>query len=112
MAVTQREVWWGPAPYKSGPAYRPWLVVSDEAHPFADVECIGVGMTTQSHADGIHVPEGAWDRGGSRTEAYVSPWYVTTLKHRDLEDQQGVLTASIVADVTDALHEYTALADR
>jgi hypothetical protein len=47
MKVTQGDVWWGPAPHKSDPAYRPWLVVSDDTHPFASEECIVVGMTTQ-----------------------------------------------------------------
>jgi hypothetical protein len=40
MKATRGDVWWGPAPHKSDPAYRPWLVVSDDAHPFASEECI------------------------------------------------------------------------
>lgn len=107
MASRQGEVWWGPAPHKSGPAYRPWLVVSDDSHPFADVECIGVGMTTRDHPDGIAVPDEAWVRGGSKTDAYISPWYATTIKQRDLDSQQGELSNDIVADAVDALHGYT-----
>ncbi|MEE6210947.1 type II toxin-antitoxin system PemK/MazF family toxin [Salarchaeum sp. III] len=111
MEVSQGEVWWGPAPHKSSPAYRPWLVVSDASRPFADVECIVVGMTTQDHPEGIGVPDAAWIRGGSRKDAYVSPWYVATIKHSDLDNQQGELDQSLVADALDALHDYTSLAD-
>lgn len=109
MTVARGEVWWGPAPHKSDPAYRPWLVVSDGDHPFADVECIVVAMTTTDHANSIAVPDTAWIRGGSDKEAYISPWYVTTIKHRDLDNQQGELAASLVDGASEALHEYTSI---
>ncbi|NGM71226.1 hypothetical protein G6M89_19835 [Natronolimnobius sp. AArcel1] len=109
MAVTQGDVWRGPAPHKSASAYRPWLVVSNTIHPFSDEECLTVGMTTQSHPNGIAVPADAWVQAGSKKDAYISPWYVTTIKHRDLENQQGTLDTSLVVDATDALSEYTSL---
>lgn len=109
MADMQGEVWWGPAPHKSDSAYRPWLVISDTSHPFSAEECIVVAMTTQDHPHGIAVPDDAWIRGGSKQDASVSPWYVTTIKHRDLDNQQGKLADSLVVDVIDALHDYTSL---
>lgn len=112
MPCTQGEVWWGPAPHKLDPAYRPWLLISDDSHPFADVECIAVGMTTQNHSDGIAVSDEAWIRGGSQKDAYISPWYVATIKQRDLDNQQGELADSLVADAIDAVHGYTPLPDR
>lgn len=111
MGYTQGEVWWGPAPHKSDPAYRPWLIVNDGSHPFADTECIVVGLTTQRHAEGIPIPEDAWIQGGSQTEAYISPWYVTTIKQRDFDNQQGELGESIVRESIDRLHEYTTFID-
>lgn len=109
MADMQGEVWWGPAPHKSDAAYRPWLVASDTSHPFSTAECIAVAMTTQDHPDGIAVPADAWIRGGSKTDAYISPWYVTTIKRRDLDNQQGELADALVADAIEALHGYTSL---
>jgi hypothetical protein len=108
MGYGQGDVWWGPAPQKSSPAYRPWLIVNDASHPFAAEECIAVGMTTQTRDEAIPMPDDEWIRGGSRTEAYVSPWYVTTIKQRDFDNHQGELSESVVADVVDALHGYTA----
>ncbi len=69
-------------------------------------------MTTQNHADGITVPDEAWVQDGSQKDAYVSPWYVTTIKQRDLDNQQGKLANSLVADAVEALHGYTPLPDR
>ncbi|MFC6873773.1 type II toxin-antitoxin system PemK/MazF family toxin [Halobellus marinus] len=107
MELDRGAVWWGPAPHKASPAYRPWVVVSDNSHPFADTECIAVAMTTQAHAEGILVPDDAWIRGGSDKSAYVSPWYVTTIKQRDFDRQQGVLSEPLLADVIAELHRYT-----
>ena len=109
MTSTQGDVWWGPAPHKSSSAYRPWLVVSDSSHPFADEECIAVAMTTQQHPDSILVTGSEWVRGGSQKDAYISPWYVTSIKHRDFDNQQGTLSKSLVADAIEALHTYTPL---
>ena len=53
-------------------------------------------MTTQDHPDGIAVPEEALIRGGSDKDAYISPWYVTTIKQRDIDNQQGELEDSFV----------------
>lgn len=109
MAGQQGEVWWGPAPHKSGPAYRPWLLVNNGSHPFSEVECIVVGMTTRNHPDGIAVPDEAWIRGGTEKDAHVSPWYVTTIKRRDLDTRQGELAESLVAETVEALHGYARL---
>jgi len=107
MAYEQGEVWWGPAPHKSSPAYRPWLVVSNTSHPFAEEECIVVGMSTTNHEESIAVPDDAWVRGGSEKDAYVSPWYVTTVKHRDFDTQQGTIANSVVAEVVGEFDRYT-----
>lgn len=109
MANREGEVWWGPAPHESDPAYRPWLLINDDSHPFVDVECIAVGMTTQNHPDGTGVPDEAWVRVGSQNDAYISPWYVTTIQHRDLDNQQGELADSLVADAVKAVHGYMPL---
>jgi mRNA-degrading endonuclease toxin of MazEF toxin-antitoxin module len=111
MGYDQGAVWWGPAPHKSGPAYRPWVIVSDDAHPFDHTECIGLAMTTQRHDAGIEVPESAWVTGGAEKQSYISPWYTTTLKHRDLDRQQGRLRDDLVATAVTALHDYTAVSD-
>jgi len=101
------EVWWGPAPHKETAAYRPWLILSTDDHPFASEECIGVAMTTQRHREGIEVPNDAWIEGGSDRRAYVSPWYVATMKHAAFDRQQGALDQSVVGRTASALHAYT-----
>jgi len=107
MGVSRGEVWWGPAVHKSASSYRPWLVVSDESHPFARTECICLALTTKQHAQSISIPAEAWVRGGSQKDAFVSPWYATTMKHRDFDNLQGELAANVVDAAHGALHDYT-----
>jgi len=66
-------------------------------------------MTTQGHPDGIAVSNEVWVRGGSEQEAYISPWYVTTIKHRDMENQQGEIAERLVVEAIEALHRYATI---
>jgi len=66
-------------------------------------------MTTQQHTDGITVSNEAWVRGGSEREAYISPWYVATIKHRDIENRQDEPAESLVIEAIKSLHRYTSI---
>ncbi|MFC7133572.1 MULTISPECIES: type II toxin-antitoxin system PemK/MazF family toxin [Salinibaculum] len=111
MSYARGEVWWGPAPHKSGPAYRPWVVVTGSSHPFAETECIALAMTTQRHNAGITVRDGDWLEGGANKQSYISPWYVTTIKHRDFDRHQGTLAESVVTEAVNQLHQHTTLSE-
>ena len=111
MTYTRGEVWWGPAPHKSSPSYRPWLIINTDTHPYARTETIVLAMTTQTHTEAIEVPDDAWLRGGSNKQSFISPWYVTTIKHRDLDNLQGELQPNIVVTAIDELHQYVLKSD-
>jgi len=64
-------------------------------------------MTTQRHTEGVAVSAEMWVRGGSKREAYVSPWYTATIKHRDLDRQQGELEGRVVDEAAASLYRYT-----
>lgn len=110
MSVVNRgDVRWGPALFKNGELYRPWLVVSDDTHPFATEECLAVGLTTTDHSAGIPVEADDWASGGTSIQSYVSPWYCTTIKHADFDRHQGQLYPSIVETVATQLGQYVGL---
>ncbi|MBX0297986.1 type II toxin-antitoxin system PemK/MazF family toxin [Haloarcula nitratireducens] len=112
MPYEQGDIWWGPAPHKSGPSYRPWVIVSDSSHPFSHTECIALAMTTQQHAGAIAVADADWLEGGSAKDAYISPWYTTTIKHRDFDRRQGRLVPAIISEAISELHRYTPSPDK
>jgi len=105
--MTKRgEVWWGQAPFKGQGIYRPWLVVSTQSHPFLDEECIVLALTTTCHEEGVAVSSEAWVSGAPEVDSYVSPWYVTTLKLRELDCQHGRLDEGFVSKAVQQLHDY------
>lgn len=106
MMCERGDVWWGPALHKSAGTYRPWLVVNTASHPFDSEEAIVLAMTTSKRSEAIPVPADAWVTGGSDRNAFVSPWYPTTIKHRDFDDKQGALSASLVDRAVERLHQY------
>lgn len=106
MTPERGEVWWGPALFKGGGAYRPWLIVSQDSHPFIDEECIGIGLTTTSHREGLEIEPDEWLRGEMSKKSYASPWYCTTLKHGHLDRKQGVLEADLVSKIGRELVKY------
>lgn len=99
-------VWWGPAPHKDTPSYRPWVILNTDDHPFADVESIAAALTTRRHPEGIEVPDPAWIEGGSDARSYVSPWYVATFKHASFDREQGRLAERFVGQVAGQVHVY------
>lgn len=101
------EVWWAPAPFKATVNYRPWLIVSDDSHPFASEECIALAMSTQRHHGSIAVAQDDWIDGGSDVDSFISPWYVNTIKRRAFDNRQGTLPDRLLQRAVDALHGYT-----
>ncbi|MEY7850273.1 type II toxin-antitoxin system PemK/MazF family toxin [Natrarchaeobius sp. A-rgal3] len=103
------DVVWAPDPFKSGGGNpRPWLVVSAEKLPYSDEESITVAFTTQSHHPGsFEVPSGAWARGEPRTQSYVLPWSVATLKDEThIVGMQGTVSDEFSGRVAEALLSY------
>lgn len=102
---------WAPDPFKSGSGSgnpRPWLVVSTDRLPYPDEESITVAFTTQSHHPGsFEVPSEAWVRGEPRTQSYVLPWSVATLKDEThVVGVQGTVTEEFSTRVTSKLVSY------
>lgn len=72
--------------------YRPYVCLSDEAHPFSDEEALYATITTTRRSVAIPFAEDDFVSGGLSEESYVNPWTVTSLRHADVVNQEGQLT--------------------
>lgn len=87
------DVVWHPAPFKPEPKERPFVVLSDdESHPFHGAEYAVVGLTRTNRPPAIRLDAGGWRLGGPGSDSYASPWYLFTIKHRDVIRPKGSLT--------------------
>lgn len=85
---------------------RPWFVLSDRRHPFHGEEYIVAGITTTERPSGIELDDVDWVVGGLPRTSYVSPWFLTTLKHTDIDRGVGEVTEETREMVTDKAVEY------
>jgi mRNA-degrading endonuclease toxin of MazEF toxin-antitoxin module len=89
-----------------GHSYRPWIVVSDETHPFGDEEGLFVAVTTTPRRVAIPLRDSDFRRGGLPRESYANPWSVTTLQHTDIAEAEGYLTAETTERIAGAAAGY------
>ena len=81
MAPYERgDVIWHPAPFRDGG--RPYVVLSDDDHPFYGEEYAVVGVTTTERERGVALTSEAWNEGGAPKPSWASPWYVLTINTR------------------------------
>ena len=97
------DVVWHPAPFKSKPAERPFLILSGSSHPFHGSEYAVVGLTRTERPAAITINQTAWEMGDPGTESYASPWYLFTLKHDNIIRPKGSLTPETTQKVAAAV---------
>lgn len=87
---------------------RPYLIVSDDSHPFAGNQYIALGITTKEYAESLPIAD-SFETGTLNRESFVSPWAVVSL--RDVDVDRAVarvtddLTATAVAKMTQYVRE-------
>lgn len=85
---------------------RPWFVLSDNRHPFHGEEYLVAGITTTERTSAVTLNEGAWRVGGLPRTSYVSPWFLTTLKHVEIDRGIGLVREETVETVVDEAVGY------
>ena len=108
MSYERGEVGWGPDPFKSTEAPRPWLICNNDDHPFGDEEYVTVTLTTTPHDETVPITDEDWVDGGMPRQSYASPWSVASPKHAALVRRQGRLRESFVQRVVAELESYLA----
>ena len=77
---------------------RPYLVVSDETHPFAGQQYIAVGISTREYDESVPLT-GEFVEGTLNRESFVAPWAVVSLRKTNLERAVARVTQSITETV-------------
>lgn len=74
---------------------RPYLVVSDENHPFAGEQYIAVGISTKSYEESIQLA-GTYVDGSLDRDSYLAPWAVVSLRAHAIERAVARVERSIL----------------
>lgn len=71
--------------------YRPYICLSDDTHPFSDEEALYATVTTTRRAIAIPLTAADFATGGLSRESYVNPWTVASIRHADIQGEEGRL---------------------
>jgi mRNA-degrading endonuclease toxin of MazEF toxin-antitoxin module len=94
-------------PFKLGTdRQRPWLVVNNSSHPFADEQHVAVAVSTKEYDGSLPLREGIWEVGGVPRESFVSPWAIHSPRSEDLVAWQGRVTDRFADRVVDSIRSH------
>lgn len=105
MAYRQSAIVIAEDPFGNTPK-RPYLLVSNDRHPFHGEEYLAATITTSERAEAIELTDERIERGGLPRTSYVSPWSMLTLKEWMITKQPASATAKTVDEVRDAVTRY------
>lgn len=71
--------------------HRPYVCLSDDTHPFSDEEALYAAVTTTRRAVAIPLTDADFATGGLPRERYVNPWTIVSIRHADIELEEGRL---------------------
>ncbi|WP_226004968.1 hypothetical protein [Natrinema salinisoli] len=84
---------------------RPYLIVSNAAHPFAGRQYIALGITTKEYVASIPL-EGAFETGSLDRESFVSPWAVVSLQDIDVDRAIARVSTELTDTAVDQMTQY------
>jgi mRNA-degrading endonuclease toxin of MazEF toxin-antitoxin module len=94
-------------PFNEGKPTRPFLLVSDETHPFAGEQYIAVTLTTKTwYEETVSLDSDDFLDGDVPADSYVVPWGVVSPAHDDIRDWFGRVSPTVVDEVVDQLVTY------
>jgi PemK-like protein. len=105
-AFTRGDIVWHGGLFRT--SARPWFVLSNDDHPFHGEDYLVAGVTTTEREQAIELTAESWAVGGLPETSYVSPWFLTTLKHTAIEQGVGTVTDEVCATALDAARDYLA----
>ncbi len=105
MAYSQGAVIIAEDPFGNNPK-RPYLLLSNERHPFHGQEYIAAVITTTARSEAIKLTDNQFERGHLPRTSYVSPWSILTLKHWMITKQPATVASATVEEVRQAMETY------
>lgn len=105
MAYSQGAVIIAEDPFGNNPK-RPYLLLSNERHPFHGQEYIAAVITTTARSEATEPTASRLQRGQLPRTSYVSPWSVLTLKDWMITKQPAEATDAIIGQVRQELETY------
>jgi len=86
--------------------YRPYVRLSDETHPFDEEEALYVAITTTERPDAIPLTDEDFVTGGLPRVSYANPWTIVSIRHADIDGEEGRLVGTTAEAIATAAAGY------
>lgn len=86
--------------------YRPYVCLSDHTHPFTDEEALYAAITTTRRAVAIPLTDDDFTSGSLPRESYVNPWTVVSIRHADIQNEEGRLVGATIEKIAQEAAGY------
>ncbi|WP_245625920.1 hypothetical protein [Haloparvum sedimenti] len=84
---------------------RPYLLISDHAHPFSEEQRIALGISTNDYPESLPVA-GSFEVGTLNRESFIAPWAVVSLRTEDIDRTVARVTDELVENAVEAMIAY------
>jgi len=85
---------------------RPYVIVSDDTHPFAGRQYIALGISTKQYSESIPLAD-AFVEGELNRESFVSPWAVVSLRVSYIDRAVAQVSTKLTDKATRQMAAYT-----
>ncbi|MBP1923961.1 mRNA-degrading endonuclease toxin of MazEF toxin-antitoxin module [Halorubrum alkaliphilum] len=79
--------------------YRPYVCLTDDSHPFSEEEALYAAVTTTRRAVAIPLGDDDFVSGSLPRESYVNPWTIVSIRHTDIQEEEGRLDEETVTKI-------------
>ena len=84
---------------------RPYVIVSDDSHPFAGRQYIALGISTQEYSESIPLAD-EFVEGELNRESFVSPWAVVSLRTTHIDRAVAQVSTEFADEATKQMAAY------
>jgi hypothetical protein len=85
---------------------RPYVVLSDGSHPFADEEFLAAIVTTTPRSFAVPLADDDFETGGLPRQSYALPWVLATITSNDVSATAGHPSETVTQRIADEAGDY------
>ena len=90
---------------------RPYLIVSDESHPFAGEQYIAIGISTTEYDESIPLV-GAFIEGRLDRASFVAPWAVVSIRAETIDRPVARIATAVTNEAVSRMASVAGLSGR
>ena len=104
MRFTRGRVVVAADPFGDAPR-RPYVIVSDDTHPFPGRQYIALGISTKQYSESIPLAD-SFVEGELTRESFVSPWAVVSLRASHIDRAVAQVSTDLTGKATRRMVAY------